>query len=167
MTIKKRDLTRYFIIAACLVIITYILIPSVGGASHPPNYQIVAHSKLRSLSVLYATYTTSGARVRPLQSLEDLKDLAIKSGGDLSIFSTYDPLNKRETPVLYFKPTNYTDDQLVFVFKNPILRLTRAKEAYTEEGLKNLRYMALYTRSGVKRLEEKPIELSEESTRQD
>lgn len=145
------------IYAGLIGILAFILIPE-SGTIHHPDWQLVAKTKLRSLNVLYATYTTSGARFRPLDSIEELKELALKSGGDLSLFSTYDPLNKKETPVLYFKPHSFDQDELIFVFRDPILPYEHNQ--YSEEQLKLLRYIACYTKSGIVYLESKPPELT-------
>jgi len=114
---KKKSIARLVVYAGLIVILSFILIPETGS-SHHPDWQLVAKTKLRSLNVLYANYTTSGARFRPLEAIEELKELAAESARwDLSLFSTYDPLNKKETPVLYFKPQSFDQDELVFVFK--------------------------------------------------
>ena len=155
---KKKSIVRLAIFAALIGILAFFLIPNTGSLGHT-DWQMVAKTKLRSLNVLYATYTTSGARPRPLNSIEELKEFALKSGGDLSMFSTYDPLNKRETPALYFKPRRSDLDELVFVFKDPILR--SEKSEYTKDDLKGLRYIASYTRSGIVSLESKPPELNQ------
>ena len=155
---KKQSIARLVVYAGLIGILAFILIPETGSTHHP-NWQLVAKAKLRSLNVLYATYTASGARFKPLDSIEELKELALKSGGDLSLFSTYDPLNQKETPVLYFKPQSPDEDELVFVFQDPILRTEEKR--YTEEDLKELRYIASYTKSGIVSLESKPSELTQ------
>jgi hypothetical protein len=70
---KKKATIRYVLLAVFVAISAYILIPEVGS-THRPDWQIVAKTKLRSLNVLYSTYTSSGARVKPLNSIEELKE---------------------------------------------------------------------------------------------
>jgi hypothetical protein len=156
---NKKSIARFAIYAALIGILAFILIPE-SGSTHHPDWQLVAKTKLRSLNVMYASYTSSGARVRPLNSIEELKEFVVKMGReDLSLFSTYDPVNKRETPVLYFKPQSPDKDELVFVFEDPILRTEMT--SYTEEDLKELRYIACYIKSGIVSLESKPPELKQ------
>jgi hypothetical protein len=95
--------------------------------------------------------------VKPLNSIEELKEFTLKAGGDLSLFSTYDPVNKKETDVVYFKPKVHGQDELLFVFKDSILR--NEKQSYTAEDLAELRYIACYTKSGIVTLKSNPIGL--------
>jgi hypothetical protein len=156
---KKKSIARLLIYAGLISILAFILIPETRS-SHHPDWQIVAKTKLRSLNVLYATYTTSGARVRILHTIEELKEFVGEvERWDDSLFSTYDPLNKKETPVLYFRPKSSDKDELVFVFQDPILRHERP--TYNDDDLKELRYIACYTRSGIVSLESEPPELTQ------
>jgi hypothetical protein len=154
---NKKSIARLVVCVGLIGILAFILIPE-SRSTHRPDWQVVAKTKLRSLNVLYATYITSGARVRPLHSIEELKEFSDEiDRWDDSLFSTYDPLNQKETPVVYFKQQSSDEDQLVFVFRDPILRHERP--SYDDDDLKELRYIAFYTKSGIVSLESKPPEL--------
>ena len=156
---KKPTIVDVIILVGLIILGWLILVPSVSSSPRS-NWQIAAKNNLRQLNVLYVTYTNSGPRHRHLNELNDLKEFAQKIGTDLSIFTTYDPLNKTETPVLYFKPETYTEDELVFVFRDPILPYEY--ESYQDEEMNRLKYVACYTKSGIVLLETKPEELYRE-----
>lgn len=107
---------------------------------------------------MYATYVTSGGKVRILHSLDDLKGFARKSDR-VDALSTYDPLTESEIPVIYFRPRSPESDELIFIFKSPVMRLKKPK--YGDKDLQDLRFIASYTKSGIKLLEAKPHELIE------
>lgn len=155
---KKKSIVRLVVYVGLIGILAFILIPE-SGSTHRPDWQVVAKNKLVSLNLLYSIYTTSDTSGRSLHTLEELKVFARENGSNLIEFSTYDPLNKNETPVLYFKQQSSDEDQLVFVFRDPILRHERP--SYNDDDLKELRYIACYTKSGIVSLESKPPELTQ------
>jgi len=139
-------------------ILAYILIPEVGSTAHPQHYQIVAETKIRDVYYrIFQNLAYGGTRIKWPKNIEELKEYADANDHPLDLFSTYNPITKEESQLLYFRPKSFDEDSLILIFDQPI-GIFESRNV-TEEDIKESKYIACYVKSGVKRLESKPPEL--------
>ena len=122
----------------------------------------ITQSKMKELVYLYETFQNAGENEKRKPSdIEELKQFSRGLDRNFSPFTAYNPLTKRTIDALYLPPKNEEDDELIFIYEEPILAVRIEKETYTEEEMEKARYIAFYSQSGIKHLKEKPEELNQ------
>lgn len=142
------------IVILAIAILAILLVPRTGRLVNPASPRIQAEVKLKEVFMWYSNYTSHGPRFVIPEDLNEIKEWSSTQNRAIPELSFQIKGEKEKIRILYIKPQDHTENELVFVLDRPIPVAVREKES--DDITKELRYIGIYEDFTTATMESEP-----------